>query len=79
MSTTTSARPVRTTTRVTVAFPFSSIEARSDGDSLAELAGLVAALVAELDHRKHTQVSGALLERAEELAERLGADLDDED
>lgn len=72
-------RPIHNTTRVTVAFPFSSIEAHSDDERLEELAGLVAALAVELDHRKHTPTSRELVEQSRELATRLGADLADED
>jgi hypothetical protein len=78
MTTMNPGRPIGNTTRVTVAFPFSSIEAHVDDETLAELASLVTAIAAELDHRKHTPASGELVTRSTALASRLGASRDED-
>jgi len=76
MPTTTKARPVENITRVTVAFPFSTIKTTGaeGADAVEELATLVAALATELDARDGNQVTADLAVRCQELAERIATD-----
>jgi hypothetical protein len=67
------ARPVESTTRVTVAFPFGSIRMGSPTDSapVAELAEVLADLTALLDRTHKDEGFADLAERARELAQHI--------
>jgi hypothetical protein len=69
-------RPVDSVTRVTVAFPFSTIRIGDADDAataalIAEIAGLLAAVAAELDAPRGHDVTADLAARTKALAERL--------
>ncbi len=68
-------RRVENSTRVTVAMPFSTIRIIStdDAELIAEMAGLVAGLAAELDAREGDETTADLVARARALVDRLAS------
>ena len=66
-------RPVESATRVTVAFPFSTIKivGSDDAEPLGELAVLLAAVTAELHAQQGNEVTADLAARTGALATRL--------
>jgi predicted nucleic acid-binding Zn-ribbon protein len=58
-------------TRVTVAFPFSTVKIQEPGEVLIELASLVADLAHVVDRRSETPDTADLAEEADALVERL--------
>lgn len=72
MSATVPVRPVESVTKVTVAFPFSTIRMAHAGpdETVQQLAELVAALAGELDVRYDDAVFADLAARARGIAHR---------
>jgi hypothetical protein len=59
-------------TRVTIAFPFSSIQSKETTDEVRELAEIVMGLAAELAEFRPSPGTKALAQRAETLMTKLG-------
>ena len=63
--------PVNTTSKVTVAFPFSTIRMEEDTEKLAALAAIVADLAAEVGHLAPSKPVAAIQQRAADLLASL--------